>query len=58
MGGLELLTGEGKISPSHQHQKCIMDVLQTCSSRAVGACFDISQLTVEAGLQVKSSEYL
>lgn len=40
-GGLELLTGEGRISPSHQHQKCIMNVLQTCPSRAVGAAFDV-----------------
>lgn len=41
MGGLELLTGVGRISPSHQHQKCIMNVLQTCLSRAVGAGFDV-----------------
>lgn len=36
VGGLELLSGGGKISPSHQHQKCIMNVLQTCPSRVVG----------------------
>lgn len=53
MGGLELLTGEGKISLSHQHQKSIMDILQTCPSRAVGAGFDVSQVTEEGGLRVK-----
>lgn len=48
-----LLTGEGKISPSHQHQKCIMNVLQTCPSRAVGAGFDVSQVIAEVCLQVR-----
>lgn len=53
MGGLELLTGEGRISPSHQHQQCVINVLQTCPSWAMWAGFDVSQVTEEAGLRVK-----
>lgn len=53
VGGLELLTGEGRISPSHLHQKCIMNILQACPPRAVGAGFDVSRVAEEVWLRVK-----